>query len=615
MCGIAGIISPDTDNIYHHKLEQMGQSLLHRGPDGYGSWISNSGTAGFAHRRLAIIDLTNGGAQPMHFEHLTIVYNGEIYNYPEIRDQLKAKGYRFNTQSDTEVLLLAYHCYGEQCLELLDGMFAFAIWDDNKGELFAARDRFGEKPFYYHYNKRERSIYFASEIKALTAIGVGGEEDNQVLLYYLCTGLSRPAHHRGRTFFKSILYLPPAHFLRFRPRDNHIERKGYWSFEPRTEPISATAALEKFEQLLYTSVKRRLRSDVSTGTNLSGGLDSSAIASTISGVADRGSPYQSFSVKFPGFDKDESVYIDEVCRLLALTNHSITPDADQLAQTLQDLCYFQEEPFNSASVFLQYQLAGLARSHNVKVLLDGQGADETLAGYQHQLHWYLQELLRQGKWNDFRRQKAMLQSSPLQLNWSYRNYLAAWLPGKANKALEKRQKQLFQNNPDLNPEFTLANYSSDLVQKPVLKTLNDVLWHHTTQGALEELLRYADKNTMSHGVELRLPFLYHELVEFVFSLPAELKIKDGYTKWILRDSMKEKLPASVVWRKDKIGFEPPQRAWMQEQPLQELIYQSRKKLAAAGILRKELVNQPVHPSSAYSEQNTDWRYLIAGMFI
>lgn len=615
MCGIAGIISLNPEEIHHHRLEQMGQSLVHRGPDGHGYWINSSGTAGFAHRRLAIIDLSDSANQPMHFKQFSIVYNGEIYNYPELRNELISKGYVFKTQSDTEVILAAYHCYRENCLELFDGMFAFAIWDDEKKELFAARDRFGEKPFFYHYNKKENCLFFASEIKALSAVGVAGEEDNQVLLYYLNTGFSRPAHHRGRTFFKSVLSLPPAHYLRYALHENKPEKKKYWELSKKTQPISEAVAMEEFKNLLRTAIQRRLRSDVPTATNLSGGLDSSSIAAVIKQLIPDGELYKSFSVVFPGFEKDESAYINEVTQRLSLENHSITATAESLADNLRDVCYYQEEPFNSSSVFIQFLLGGLAKSHGIKVLLDGQGADETLGGYSNYIHWYLQELLAHAKWGTFRKEKAFLAENKVPVEWGFKNYVAAFAAGSTAKALLAKQKALFKNNIELNEEFVAANYSEDLFYKPVVKGLNDVLLYNTTQAGLEELLRFADRNSMAHGVELRLPFLYHKLVEFVFSLPSHYKIRNGYTKWILRETMKEELPASVAWRKDKIGFEPPQLQWMKETPLQQLIYQSRQKLAAAGIIKKQVVNQPVRPSSAYAAESHDWRYLIAGMFI
>lgn len=615
MCGIAGIISLNAERVHHHYLEQMGQSLAHRGPDGSGLWTNLSATAGFAHRRLAVIDLSDAAGQPMHYKHYTIVYNGEIYNYPEIRSELVKKGYPFKTASDTEVILAAYDYYGEGCLEMFDGMFAFAIWDEQKKQLFAARDRFGEKPLFYHYDKKDNCLFFASEMKALWAAGVVKDEDNRVLLYYLNTGISRPAHHKGRTFYRGILSLPAAHYLQYTLNENKLELKNYWTLAAKTRKTTDAEALEEFSVLLQTSVKRRLRSDVPTATNLSGGLDSSSIAAIIQQLIPPNNPYKSFSIVFPGFEKDESNHIKEVSQFLSLQNHAITTSAADLADNLQQICYYQEEPFNSSSVYIQFLLGGLAREQGIKVLLDGQGADEILAGYGKYIHWFLQELFSKGQWQRLNKEKRLLKNNEIPFSWGIRNYVAALTPGLTASRLKAKQKAIFDSNKELSDEFVAANYSEALFFKPDIKTLNDVLYFDTTRSGLEELLRFADRNTMAHGVELRLPFLSYQLVEFVFSLPAAFKIRNGYTKWILRETMKKTLPASVVWRKDKIGFEPPQLQWMQDPSLQQLIYQSRKKLAAAGILKKELAGLPVRPSSAYAAESPDWRYLIAGMLL
>lgn len=617
MCGIAGIISSDTRLIDPQRLRQMSDALAHRGPDGEGLWINKGGVAGFSHRRLAVIDLSPAGAQPMHYPSLqearySIVYNGEIYNYPELKEALELRGYTFRTQSDTEVILAAYDCYKESCLELFDGMFAFAIWDEQEQQLFAVRDRFGEKPFFYHLSGN--ALYFGSEMKALWAAGISRHADEQMLLYYLASGVTQSPLFRDRTFYKNIQSLAPAHFLYFKPAKGSIESRRYWDIEKPREADAAVNFVERFRELFSISVKRRLRSDVSIGTNLSGGLDSSSIVSTVSELVGNDS-YKSFSVVFPGFEKDESSYVKEIVNQFQLQHFSISPSVEDLVDDIENLCCHQELPFDSASVYLQYALSKLAGQHDTKVLLDGQGADETLAGYTKYFHWYLQELVHRGSWQLFKKEKDALRSNKINVPWGYKNYLAAWLPQQTASVLRKKEIQHLGRIGEIDGNFLDEYLDKDLFYKPAAGNLKDMLYYNTMQSGLEELLRFADRNSMAFGRELRLPFLNHELVEFIFSLPSAFKIREGYSKWVLRETMKEKLPASVVWRKDKTGFEPPQLQWMKNPLVQERIYHSRQKLAAAGILKKNKVNTPVRPVSAYSAENTDWRYLVTGMLL
>lgn len=617
MCGIAGIISPDKSSIVPQRLKQMSDTLAHRGPDGEGLWINRSGVAGFSHRRLAIIDLSPGGAQPMHYPsredaRYTIVYNGEIYNYVELRKVLQNKRYVFNTKSDTEVILAAYDCYKEKCVEYFDGMFAFAIWDEEEQQLFAARDRFGEKPFFYHYHNN--ALYFGSEVKALWAAGVQRTADEAMLLHYLASGNVQSPINKTQTFYKEIYSLPAAHFLLYNPASAAVTTTQYWTIEDKGT-YTGSNPVEQFGDLLSLSVKRRLRSDVPIGTNLSGGLDSSSVIAAANELTGGTLSHKSFSVVFPGFDKDESPFISDVTKKFNLENFNITPSAADLITDFENLCYHQELPFDSASVYLQYALSRLAKQHDVKVLLDGQGADESLAGYTKYFHWYLQELLREAKWKTFSAEKKALTSNNVGLQWNYKNYLAALLPAQTAAFLRKKEIAQLKKTAELEDDFVNEYLDEAIFYKPPVYALNDVLRFNTLQSGLEELLRFADRNSMAFGRELRLPFLSHELVEFVFSLPANFKIRNGYSKWILRETMKEKLPASVAWRKDKTGFEPPQLQWMNNPLLQQLIYQSRQKLSAAGILKKSKVNIPIRPVTAFSAQNMDWRYLVAAQYL
>ena len=317
MCGIAGIISSETALVQQRSLKKMSDVLAHRGPDGEGLWINKKNTAGLSHRRLAIIDLTDAGAQPMHYaDRYTIVYNGEIYNYKEIRSDLKQAGYYFKSESDTEVILAAYHLYKENCVKYFDGMFAFAIWDEQEQILFCARDTFGEKPFYYFIDKTV--FVFASEMKALWAVGIDKTADDKMMVNYLVLGHVQNAADKSQTFYKDIFSLPPAHTGTLSLADMQFVQVKYRDInKENTIKINENTARGKFEELLAGSVKRRLRSDVPVGSSLSGGLDSTSIAYFINrnNKSRSDASFQTFSAIFPGFEKDESQLISEI------TNH------------------------------------------------------------------------------------------------------------------------------------------------------------------------------------------------------------------------------------------------------------------------------------------------------
>ncbi|HEV2480453.1 MAG TPA: asparagine synthase (glutamine-hydrolyzing), partial [Puia sp.] len=286
MCGIAGILSVDTTKISDERLKKMTAVLAHRGPDDDRIWTSASGVAGLGHRRLSIIDLTSAGAQPMHYlDRYTIVHNGEIYNYPEVRHLLQSKGYAFHSNTDTEVLVAAYAHFGNDCVQHFDGMFAFAIWDEQEKTLFVARDRFGEKPLFIYRDGKQ--FLFASEMKALWAAGVPKKSNARMLFNFLTIGYTQHPMDSTETFFEDIFKLPARSFLIYRPVDDSLEVAPYWDIAvASTRNVSEQEATDTFCQLFDTSVARRLRSDVRLGTSLSGGLDSSSIAGSILRHAD-----------------------------------------------------------------------------------------------------------------------------------------------------------------------------------------------------------------------------------------------------------------------------------------------------------------------------------------
>ena len=617
MCGISGILSPNPNSVSKQRLQAMTDSISHRGPQAEGFWLNESNTVGFGHRRLSIIDLSSAGSQPMHYmNRYTITYNGEIYNYIELKEQLAEKGFAFTSQCDTEVILAAYACYGNDCLQYFDGMFAFAIWDAREQTLFCARDRFGEKPFYYHYDIATNEFVFASEMKALWAAGCEKIMRNEMLLNYFTLGWVQNPASKEQTFYKDIHSLPPSHCLTytFLPElGASLNVHSYWDIDKETivngqsdEQLQST-----FLDLFTTSVKRRLRSDVAVGSSLSGGLDSSSIVAVINQFIGDSAKQKTFSAVFPGFEKDESAYIKTVAQQYSVDNFTVTPSADDFIKDLQTLLFHQEEPFQSASIYAQYKVYQLAKEHGVTVILDGQGADETLAGYPKYYHWYWQELISKGKWAKSKQERNFASQNGQKVDWGWKNYIAAFLPQVAANQLEKTAYRQILHNHELSKDFVHENLNRDSIYKPAFAKLNDILYFNTMQFGLEELLRYADRNSMAHSLEVRLPFLSHELVQFVFSLASNSKISNGFTKFLLRNAMSNKLPASIVWRKDKIGFEPPQKLWMQQPAMADYIQESRRTLVNKGVLNKSILQKPLRNQDAHEAGNFDWRYLCA----
>lgn len=616
MCGIAGIIASDQSVNYKELLGRMAQSIAHRGPDGDGFWINEKRNIGLAHRRLSIIDLTAAAAQPMHFaSRYTITYNGEIYNYIELREDLKKLGYQFKTKSDTEVILAAYHRYKEKCLHYLDGMFAFAIWDEQEQTLFAARDRFGEKPFYFALE--DKLFVFGSEMKALWAAGVPKMIEKKLLLNYLTLGYVQNPADKSQTFYSNISSLQPAHYLLLNAVNFEIHIVNYWDIDRHTTTkMSEEDIMQQFDFLLRDAVQKRLRSDVPIGSSLSGGLDSSTLTSCMLNHLKR-EHFHSFSAVFPGFDKDESVYIDEVAHQFGIHNHKVYPTAEGLISDFEKLCFHQEEPFPSASIYAQFKVFETAAAHRIPVLVDGQGADEVLGGYNKYLHWYLQELISKNKFGLAKKERQLFKQHRMDLQFGVKNVLSAFLPSHTSIALEKREFHHIAHHPDISKDMlsVVKGREWDGIHKPVVTKLNDLLYFNVMENGLEELLRFSDRNSMAHGIEVRLPFLSAELVQFVFSLPSTYKIRDGYTKFILRKTMQDKLPNNILWRTDKTGFEPPQQQWMQHATLIEYMQESRKKLVNAGVLKPSVLLKKINALGAHTANNYDWRYLSAAQLL
>lgn len=589
----------------------MTDAVAHRGPDGEGLWQHESGEVLLGHRRLSIIDLSNAGSQPMAYtDRYTIIHNGEIYNYIELREELAKKGYSFCSQTDTEVIAAAYDCWQDECVDRFDGMFAFAIWDEKEKHLFAARDRFGEKPFFYYFNGKE--LLFASEMKALWAAGIERIPNQQMLFNFITIGYTDNPSQPSETFYENISKLPPATILKYNSKSNELALEKYWDIDQDyvNKKITDSEAAEKFTHLFNIAVKRRLRSDVTIGTSLSGGLDSSSIISVINELQVMNYKPQAFTATFPGFEKDELEFSKQVVNKFSLQQFTAGFSPDEMMKDWEKLSYHQEEPFGSASIYAQYKVYELAKLQHVKVLLDGQGADETLAGYHKYFKWYWQELFRNRKLFRSKELKAAKEMG-VQDKFGFKNMIAAYFPGFATVTLENQYLLKAIRHEDLTKNFVKLQSKEAYYTTPDHYTLNGVLYFNTCTHGLEELLRYADRNSMAHGREVRLPFLSHELVEFIFSLPANFKIRKGWTKWLLRQTMTNKLPEAIVWRKDKVGFEPPQKNWMENKQVQDAIHEARKKLVAEKVLKPEVLQKKIQPLASHDAENYDWRYFSA----
>jgi len=585
MCGICGIAGPG--EVDPDRVRAMADALRHRGPDGEGLLALDGGRTVLGHRRLRILDLSDAGAQPMRYrERFTIVYNGEVYNYLGLREELRAKGHRFRSDTDTEVLLAAYAEWGEACLDRLDGMFAFAIHDVEDGSLFCARDRFGEKPLFYA--EREGGLAFASEMKALFAGGVPAAVDRRMLFHYLAYDAVADANEPAATFFAGVRRLEPAHSLR-RAADGRIVLRRYWRIDPgrREDSLSFEDARDRFRELFDTSVRRRLRSDVPLGSSLSGGIDSSSVVLTIPRLEPGGAPRRTFSARFDDPVLDEGRWMEMVAERAGAEASYTHPTAETVAGVLDDVVLHQEEPFPSTSVIAQWEVMRLAREGGVTVLLDGQGADEVLGGYLHYFRPLFTELFLTdparlaAERRAFERRYGDRFPIPLdrRFRWEARRPGLLRLLGDLRRRLGRPAYLA-----DLHPDFARAHRTAP----PPFRThrsLRDALLHSTTRQGLPTLLRFADRSSMAFSREVRLPFLSHELVEFVFALPSAYKVGDGWTKRLLRAAMEDRLPAELTWRVDKLGFTPPHDRWVASAPVRERTEAAAEALEREGVLR------------------------------
>lgn len=565
MCGILGLVrgSAQPDSGW---IRQGLKILAHRGPDGTGAWTRPGDTAprvAFGHLRLAILDLSPAAAQPMTSTdgRKVLTYNGEIYNYLEVRAELEGRGRRFRTRSDTEVLLQAYEEWGADGLARLNGMFAFALWDEERQELFAARDRFGEKPFHYLWDPQRQLFAFASEIKALLALPEAPRElDERALYRYVAFQELAGAEP---TLWKGIRRLPHAHFLRLRWQTERLELevRRYWDLDlERQDDPGFDAAAERFAELFADSVRLRLRSDVPVGSSLSGGLDSSAVVCQIHALGAAGGQ-QTFTARMEDPALDEGHHVAAVLAATGLTGHEVWPRSEILEQQFVRLCHHLEEPFLSTSQLAQHLVMGLAAEHGVIVLLDGQGADEILAGYRpYFLTRYADLAERRRLLALWRERRGFRSRHSRAFPLSAKALLARLLPRRPAAGLPFWGALAGWWHPDWRAGF--ADERPRGLPPSRRDGLTRRLYADTMQGELQELLRYGDRNSMAWSREVRQPFLDHRLAEMLFALPPEHKLRDGESKVLLRRAVRGLVPASILARQDKLGYQAPLLQWL-----------------------------------------------------
>lgn len=612
MCGIAGLYDPN-GRADLGRLHQMSRLLAHRGPDDEGvllcdprggAWMTLGGgdtpagayssgaryapgrsegdvssanfRLGFAHRRLSIVDLSPAGHQPMcdPSARTWITYNGEIYNWKELRTELAAAGERFSSESDTEVILAAWRRWGRDCLRHLNGMFAFALWDGAKRELFCARDRLGVKPFYWQYDGRV--FAFASEPRALALT-----QPNRIVprLAAIRDLVALDwVDHDTRTFFEGTHQLMPGHCLTL--SDEGLAVRRWWALDPEARAAGGPADwTHAFERLFTDAVRLRLRADVEVGSCLSGGLDSSAVVGAAAALL--GKPMHTFTCAYDeGPAYDERPYVRAVAEAAGAQSHVVVPDGADFWAAFDRLHDLQGEPTAGPGLYSQWKVMELARAKGLKVLLDGQGGDESLAGYFRYLPIRLRDLLAGGDPGAF---LALLGpvADRLGLSTTLALTFEPWLPQGLVAPLRRR----FGQGKDRVLGRTLAKLGAADVPRPPREfgsALARQLAFDLTQRLLPSLLRYEDRNSMAFSIETRLPFLDYRLVEFAFSLPDDQKLDGVTTKAILRRALKDRVPARVLERRDKMGFETPADEWLRGRFAAEV----RKRLLAPGPLHE-----------------------------
>ena len=550
MCGISGIVDKGGGTVDRIAIERITDPIVHRGPDGSGYFFDRN--LAFGHRRLSIIDLSEQGRQPMPYRgRYWITYNGEIYNYLEIRAELAGLGHVFSSGTDTEVILAAYAQWGPDCLRRFNGMWAFAIYDAELQQVFLARDRFGVKPLYF--SDTPLHFVFGSEIKQLLVHTETARANRRIVIESLLTSIDG---HTEQTYFDGVTSFPQSHYGYYDLRTNRLTVMRYYALEVKEEfgSLRLADAARCFRELFDDAIRLRLRSDVRVGTCLSGGLDSSAV----SGIASR-LYHDATNERFIGIhaksidaETDESKFAILAADHFGVELHTVTPGTEAFLSTIGDLVRTQEEPFGSPSMFMGWHVFKEAKALGCKVMLNGQGGDEVLLGYERYFAAFLNSVsvvrfVREA-WAQARHSRLSIAEV-----LAYRYYFTN--PGLRLRRLKRRSF--------LRPQYRDAyQYESIKESARAFRDLGRLQVHEISTLQLPHLLRYEDRNSMRHSIETRLPFLDYRLVELCISISAEQKIHDGWTKFVLRKAVEDVLPYPITWRTDKLGFQAPERTWL-----------------------------------------------------
>jgi asparagine synthase (glutamine-hydrolysing) len=585
MCGIVGVLSERSlpPGEAGALVSRMAGTLGHRGPDDRGAWVSDHIALG--HTRLSIIDLSDAGHQPMSDPagRYRIVYNGEIYNYVELRHVLEDRGHDFRTATDTEVLLRAYMEWGVEALQRLNGMWAFLIWDSERRELFAARDRAGKKPLYWS-GDAAGTLYFASEMKALRAAGLKFGLNAQAAFDFLTQGSY--GHLGPDSFFQGVAQLPAAHYVRVRPGEQ-IETQRFWDLPiiPVRDRLPYDAQYRaRFRQLLTNAVEIRLRSDVPVGATLSGGLDSSTIVALMDDLTG-GAPLHVFTSLYPDSGCDETPFFDAVVSRLRrpLVHQAVPPDhgfRDRLLAVLDH----QEEPFGDTSILAHHGLMEAARAAGVPVVLSGQGGDELLLGYPSMVNAYLGYLISRGHWGTaISEMRAWAAARGTSLRATFSAAAAHVMPLSMRDPLRARHVRRHLAgivSSGLRARASLKRFTDE----PGRSSFDSYIAQVFKRFSLPHLTHYDDRNGMAFAVEGRMPFLDHRLVELAFSVEYEALFQGGFTKRVLREAFSDLLPVSVRARRDKIGFYSPLARWLRREMGWLEHFMTRERLLTVGVL-------------------------------
>lgn len=610
MCGIVGLISTEKDKLFlKTRIEIMKDLISHRGPDGEGTWLEQDTNICLGHRRLAIID-TAHGHQPLQSQDrdLVIVFNGEIYNYIELRKELIKKGHPIISHSDTEVLLYAYREWGEDCLKRLLGMFAFAIWDRKKKRLFCARDRIGIKPFYYFWDRK--NFAFSSEIKSILASSFVKAEPNpqglqDYITFQFCLG--------DKTMFKEIYKLEPGWFMvvQYGNEELTIKKSQYWDLNYSTDTVHDEEWFSsKLLELLEDSVAIHLRSDVLLGAHLSGGLDSSTVASLAARVLSN-RKINTFTGAFSdGIAYDETRYAKSLANSIAAEYNEVYIKGSEFPDIFPKLIYYMDEPAAGPGLVPQYYVSKLA-SEKVKVVLGGQGGDEIFIGYARYLIACLEKCILDSINGSFAGINADLNLNSITENLttlqSYIPMLKAFWKNGLFETSDKRYFQLIDRREgfiDLySDQLFNTDYSSfetfcKIFNRSGISSITDKMSYFDIKGSLPALLQVEDRTSMAASIESRVPLLDHRIIEFIATVPEHIKFKNGDTKHLFKNVVRSILPKEIYERKDKMGFPTPLEKWVKNEArefvLDTLLSNSAKQRGIYNIQKLEhaIGNEP-----------------------